>query len=299
MERDDEVKGQGNSLDFGARIYDPRVGRWLSSDPSASKQPSFSPYKAFLNNPLVYIDPDGRTEYETIIINDADGNFLAKAFREVSSNVMSGGLVKLDDGGGGYTDASVGYDYRTVTVMQLQDDGSIKVMSKDVEMLKQNGPKDYEYFGFKKKKGTIYNCNIFKDPNGMKMEGGVNYVTKDGGSSPSEFTSKTNVETKDISDLMDAVGALPLGKLSGFGADRFKDLFSIIEKAIEVKDRLEKVHDPVEISPRPILGVDADSVGSVSQRTDTKDSIFIDYEHTYYRKNGDVDVFKSSDRKAK
>ena len=54
-----------------------------------------------------------------------------------------------------------------------------------------------------------------------------------------------------------------LTKLDGVFSDKATDLFSIIEKAIEVKDRLEKFHDPVEISPRPIFGVDADSAGSV------------------------------------
>jgi RHS repeat-associated protein len=33
QETNDEVKGSGNSYDFGARIYESTLGRWLSTDP--------------------------------------------------------------------------------------------------------------------------------------------------------------------------------------------------------------------------------------------------------------------------
>jgi RHS repeat-associated protein len=60
MEKDDEVKGTGNSYDFGARMYDSRVGRWLSTDPLAHKYPTMSPFVFCANNPIIYVDPDGR-----------------------------------------------------------------------------------------------------------------------------------------------------------------------------------------------------------------------------------------------
>jgi RHS repeat-associated protein len=45
--------------DFGARIYDPRLGRWLSLDPMFRSFPIFSPYTFVNNNPLRFIDPSG------------------------------------------------------------------------------------------------------------------------------------------------------------------------------------------------------------------------------------------------
>ncbi|MBA3900099.1 MAG: RHS repeat-associated core domain-containing protein [Bacteroidetes bacterium] len=64
MEKDDEVKGGGNSYDFGARVYDPRLGRWLSMDPLQAKFPELSPYNFVTNNPIVLIDPDGNEPRE-------------------------------------------------------------------------------------------------------------------------------------------------------------------------------------------------------------------------------------------
>ncbi len=53
------MKGEGNSVDFGARIYDPRLGRFLSIDPYSKNYLGLSPYQYALNNPILNIDYQG------------------------------------------------------------------------------------------------------------------------------------------------------------------------------------------------------------------------------------------------
>ncbi len=60
QEHDDEVKGEGNSVNYKYRMHDPRVGRIISVDPLAAKFAGWSPYAFCMNNPIMLIDPDGQ-----------------------------------------------------------------------------------------------------------------------------------------------------------------------------------------------------------------------------------------------
>ena len=56
MEKDDEMKGIGNSYDYGARMYDSRLGRFYSTDPLGSEFPWNSSYAFAENSPILFID---------------------------------------------------------------------------------------------------------------------------------------------------------------------------------------------------------------------------------------------------
>ena len=45
---------------YGARYYDPRISLWISTDPKQESYFAFSSYVYCGNNPLIYIDPNGK-----------------------------------------------------------------------------------------------------------------------------------------------------------------------------------------------------------------------------------------------
>lgn len=58
-ENDNEVKGEGNQQDYGFRIYDPRLGKFLSVDPLTDEYPELTPYQFAGNTPIQATDLDG------------------------------------------------------------------------------------------------------------------------------------------------------------------------------------------------------------------------------------------------
>src|SRR5690606_3531311 len=64
-ENDNEVKGEGNQQDYGMRVYDPRLGRFLSVDPLTIGFPMLTPYQFASNSPIAGIDIDGLEFYFT------------------------------------------------------------------------------------------------------------------------------------------------------------------------------------------------------------------------------------------
>ena len=69
-ETDNEVIGEGNSYDFGARMYDSRLGRWMSVDPESKMYPNISSYCSFMNNPTYFTDLEGK------VLKDKNGKII-------------------------------------------------------------------------------------------------------------------------------------------------------------------------------------------------------------------------------
>jgi RHS repeat-associated protein len=88
-ETDNEVKGFQNQQDYGMRIYDPRIGRFLSVDPLARNYPEYSSYQYAGNSPIANVDLDGAEEYYYNAIRK-DGQLQLKLTKVVNQRSFLG-----------------------------------------------------------------------------------------------------------------------------------------------------------------------------------------------------------------
>jgi len=161
------VKGEGNQQDYGMRIYDPRLGKFLSVDPIANKYPELTPYQFASNRPIDGIDLDGleffkkdnfnyRMDYYPVVNSGSIMQGVKNSANNVGAFLWNGTFGALGEGGkginnyfaGGYKEPSTNimasfdqfqnqaYKYHTKTPIkeQLQDFGDAATDLKNYEL---------------------------------------------------------------------------------------------------------------------------------------------------------------------
>ncbi|EOG6908182.1 RHS repeat domain-containing protein, partial [Flavobacterium psychrophilum] len=115
-----ELDRETNLSFYGARYLDMKTSLWLNVDPLAEKMPSWSPYSFCFNNPMRFVDPDGRAPDDWIL---SVGNKLYWYGGNVGdkSNLIT--TFKATSGNRPHPDGDAAKDYQSGRFQKVKDMG--------------------------------------------------------------------------------------------------------------------------------------------------------------------------------
>jgi RHS repeat-associated protein len=242
MEKDSE--NNSGAYDFGARVYDGRLGRWLSVDPLVKLMPFESSYVFVGNSPMTHIDPDGRKRIVTHIYNNYE-TVTDKETRKttlVKTGVTKIDVVKKDDlivvqrsvDRSSSPDTYNVYDWYDIneTVTHTIIDG--KETNKTSEITKGT-----------KRTTTYFNVNWYAK---LKVKdrdfGGVNWTSSNGQGQESR-RGKGKINSENIDLLLSTLGAASTAAQSS-KSDKFSDAVKYIVDVLSTVDGFQSNNVTVE-----------------------------------------------------